>query len=64
LGLIGGAFEYLENIIKVRRDEAGKANEDQNSFKTVLLIYSNVAESPSKSNASNMPSRSESQRFP
>lgn len=64
LGLIGGPLDYLENTINTIKDKASKANKDQNNFKTILLTYPNVAESPSKSNASNMPSADESQRFP
>jgi probable F420-dependent oxidoreductase len=64
LGLIGGPLDYLENTIKAIKDKASKANKDQNNFKTILLTYPNVAESQSKSNASNMTSADESQRFP
>jgi alkanesulfonate monooxygenase SsuD/methylene tetrahydromethanopterin reductase-like flavin-dependent oxidoreductase (luciferase family) len=64
LGLIGGPLDYLENTIKAIKDKANKANKDQNNFTTILLTYPNVAESPSKSNASNMPSAGDSQRFP
>ena len=64
LGLIGGPLEYLENTIKAIKDKAIRANKDQNIFKTILLTYPNVIESQSKSNASNAPSPSGSQRFP
>jgi probable F420-dependent oxidoreductase len=64
LGLIGGPLDYLEDTIRAIKDKASKANKDQNNFKTILLTYPNVAESQSKSNASNMTSADESQRFP
>jgi probable F420-dependent oxidoreductase len=64
LGLIGGPLDYLENTMRAIKDKASKANKDQNNFKTILLTYPNVAESQSKSNASNMTSDDESQRFP
>jgi probable F420-dependent oxidoreductase len=64
LGLIGGPLEYLENTIKAIKDKASGANKDQNSFKTILLTYPNVIEPQSKSNTSNAPSPTGSQRFP
>jgi hypothetical protein len=64
LGLIGGPLESLKSTTKAIKDKASKANKDQNNFKTILLTYPNVAESPSKSNASNTPSPSEGHREP
>jgi alkanesulfonate monooxygenase SsuD/methylene tetrahydromethanopterin reductase-like flavin-dependent oxidoreductase (luciferase family) len=63
LGLIGGPLEYLENTIKAIKEKASRANKDQSIFKTILLTYPNVVER-SKSNASNNPTPTGSQRFP
>jgi probable F420-dependent oxidoreductase len=62
LGLIGGPLEYLENTLNDIREKANKANKDQNSFKTILLTYPNVIESPSQPDTSVSPR--ERQRFP
>ena len=62
LGLIGGPLEYLENTLNDIREKANRANKDQNSFKTILLTYPNVIESPSQSDTSVSPR--ERQRFP
>jgi probable F420-dependent oxidoreductase len=62
LGLIGGPLEYLENTLNDIREKATRANKDQNSFKTILLTYPNVIESPSQPDTSVSPR--ERQRFP
>ena len=62
LGLIGGPLEYLENTLNDIREKANRANKDQNSFKTILLTYPNVIESPSQPDTSVSPR--ERQRFP
>jgi probable F420-dependent oxidoreductase len=62
LGLIGGPLEYLENTLNDIREKANRANKDQNSFKTILLTYPNVIESPSQPDTSVSPR--EHQRFP
>jgi hypothetical protein len=54
----------LENTIKAIKEKASRANKDQSIFKTILLTYPNVIESQSKSNASNGPPTTGSQRFP
>jgi probable F420-dependent oxidoreductase len=64
LGLIGGPLDYLENTIKALKDEANKANKDQNSFKTILLTYPNLTKSSSQSDTSNVSSPTKTQRFP
>jgi hypothetical protein len=60
LGLIGGTLEYLENILNDIREKANRANKDQNSFKTILLTYPNIIESPSQPDTR----AKERQRFP
>jgi probable F420-dependent oxidoreductase len=62
LGLIGGPLEYLENTLNDIREKANRVNKDQNSFKTILLTYPNVIESPSQPDTSVSPR--ERQRFP
>jgi probable F420-dependent oxidoreductase len=64
LGLIGGPLDYLENTIKALKDEANKANKDQNIFKTILLTYPNLTKSSSQSDTSNVSSPTKTQRFP
>jgi probable F420-dependent oxidoreductase len=62
LALVGGPLEYLENTLNDIREKANRANKDQNSFKTILLTYPNVIESPSQPDTSVSPR--ERQRFP
>ncbi len=64
LGLVVGPLEYLENMMKTIKDKANRANKDQNSFKTILLTYPNVVESPAQPATSNIASPTKNQRFP
>jgi alkanesulfonate monooxygenase SsuD/methylene tetrahydromethanopterin reductase-like flavin-dependent oxidoreductase (luciferase family) len=48
LGGVGGPLEYLDNTMKMIKENANRANKDPNNFQVMLLTFPNIVDSNSR----------------